>query len=375
MNIIVNRNSMFLNQTRQMTNKNQLGNAVGNNQAGSNFTKKMSGLEAKNTLFNQSIQKEKKDARAKHTEFSPTRIIDESLDYAKSLSESRINKKNTDISKKKVKYNYKSISTQILRAKTSLSARQTVIKANRVVTSLKAQKNSGKYDSEEMDIAINHAKAMVRIAKKKANHLIQEELARASSGIRFGVQNDDEETIEKSNESYKCKENIEENESVKNEEKLKSHEKNLEQENSVYFDSDEYYELIEISIMEQKFKEDMSEDIKMFMDNIEETLDKMLEDTSFEDLQDSLMAGAGRRMSLEDYKTMKQKHRNSEMKAIIKADSEYLKAIFDKYSEETASVSKSCVDNTVNAGSINAGSINAGSVNVGSINIGFDVSI
>ena len=80
---------------------------------------------------------------------------------------------------KKLKYSFKNISGKLIRSKTSVAARQVAGEAKREVLRLKQQKQSGKYDNEEIEAAINHAKAMERVAKKKVRHLEEEELAKA----------------------------------------------------------------------------------------------------------------------------------------------------------------------------------------------------
>ena len=57
-----------------------------------------------------------------------------------------------------------------------MSARRAVQAAKREISRLKRLKGSGEYDEEEVQLAIDHAKAMEKVAKKKANHLEQEEM-------------------------------------------------------------------------------------------------------------------------------------------------------------------------------------------------------
>ena len=98
--------------------------------------------------------------------------------YGESIRAQRQKAKDTSLSLKKLKYQFKSLSTKILRSKTSLAARQAAGQARREILRLKSQKQSGKYDNEELEAAIEHAKAMERVAKKKARHLEEEEMAK-----------------------------------------------------------------------------------------------------------------------------------------------------------------------------------------------------
>lgn len=61
-------------------------------------------------------------------------------------------------------------------------ARLAAAQARREILRLKSQKQSGKYDNEELEAAIEHAKAMERVAKKKARHLEEEEMAKCTGG-------------------------------------------------------------------------------------------------------------------------------------------------------------------------------------------------
>ena len=79
---------------------------------------------------------------------------------------------------RRLRYNYKEISGRVLRSKTSGIARQTVASARNSVTVLQRMRRSGEYDEREMRSAILHAEAIVRVAKKKMKHLLEEEKAK-----------------------------------------------------------------------------------------------------------------------------------------------------------------------------------------------------
>lgn len=79
---------------------------------------------------------------------------------------------------KRLRYNFKEISGQILRAKTCMSAKQVMVRARGKVAILRRQVKCGEYDDTELSHAIMHAEQMARIAKKRMKHLEEEERAR-----------------------------------------------------------------------------------------------------------------------------------------------------------------------------------------------------
>ena len=91
---------------------------------------------------------------------TPTSVVDSMKMYSDAVKKQRTKSSETALAKKKLKYNFKSISTKIMSSKTSMSARQVVGQARREVEKLKNAKRTGKYDSDEIDAAIDHAKAM-----------------------------------------------------------------------------------------------------------------------------------------------------------------------------------------------------------------------
>ena len=75
-------------------------------------------------------------------------LINQSIEYANTLQAMRKSSKNTANAVKKLKYDFKAISAQILRSKTSLNAKQVAGKARREVLRLKREKQSGGYDAQ-----------------------------------------------------------------------------------------------------------------------------------------------------------------------------------------------------------------------------------
>lgn len=249
------------------------------------------------------------------------RIIADSRSYAQSLQTARASKKDAALQTKKVKYNYKAISTQISRAKTSVSAKQVVIKAKRLVSQLKRQMASGEYDEDEIKAAIDHAKAMERVAKKKVNHLVEEEMAKASGGACLGDRIEEDRPENEAEELEKA-----ELEASDSEE-----EAGMQDAGATALQQVDYEE---VDFSQQVVDDMMSAAMEEFASDMEAAMSEMLEEDLMEDLQDSLGVVVQKDMDPADYDMMKLKHRTKEQKEMAEADSKYLKAVFDKLQED-----------------------------------------
>ena len=211
----------------------------------------------------------------------------------------------TALKLKKLKYHFKNISSKILSSKTSVTARQVASQARREVLRLKREKQNEKYDSEEIEAAITHAKAMERVAKKKAKHLEEEEMAKASGGPCAGNMVNEEESVRIADKEYELSEEF-----LCNEETFDD-----------ISDMEEFSEETFDDILDMV---DFSEEIKGMLEDVND----MLEEIGLDELLDSPVSEKGD-MDPADIKAMKIKHRNKEMKDIVKADAEYLKAVFE----------------------------------------------
>ena len=87
----------------------------------------------------------------------------------------KIKKDATNTKKKALRYSYKKVSGSVMRAKTLSQASSALTSAISNLNSLKRKSMTGKYDEDEIEIALKHAKKMVRTAKKKMNHLKYEQ--------------------------------------------------------------------------------------------------------------------------------------------------------------------------------------------------------
>ena len=263
-------------------------------------------------------------------------IINSCKSYSDALRQKRLEAQNSAQNVQKQKYHYKNMSSNIIRSKTSTSARQVVSQTTREIQRLKKAKASGKYDEEELDAAIAHAKSMERIARKKVRHLEEEEMAKASGKGKYEefIESAKEEKVNTSEEenSENAGENVSENVGKNMRENspeagytTESYARDIPSGESVSTATRDSF-LAEYSDMIADFENMTSE----MLDEITASMDDMLKDMGLEELSESLLAATGK-MDEHDIKMMEISHRNKEMKEIVKADAEYLKAIFEHY--------------------------------------------
>lgn len=263
--------------------------------------------------------------------------------YGESLRAQRQQAKDTSLSLKKLKYQFKSLSTKILRSKTSLAARQAAGQARREILRLKSQKQSGKYDNEELEAAIEHAKAMERVAKKKARHLEEEEMAKCTGGPCAGSrieeeQLSDEETKAMEENPDDALKHADEPELVQGQEetdKMAAPDPAMLQNYANCWSALESMEDVLSSLDE--FSDEI---LKEFSESMKELFDEM----GLDELSDSILS-VEKDMDPADLKMMKIKHRNKEMKDIVRADAKYLKTVFD-HLEKTRSEGTVVPDNS-----------------------------
>lgn len=231
--------------------------------------------------------------------------------YGEQLRAQRQQSKDTSLKMKKLKYHFKDMSSRILRSKTSAAARQVASQARREVLRLKREKQSGNYDTDDMDAAITHAKAMERVAKKKVKHLEEEEMAKVSGGVCASDEIDREE-------NQKISEDDDNNDEILQ-----------------YMTSDL-----------QDFSDEM-------MQEISDGMKDMLSEMGLDELFGESTVGVD--MDPQDLKELKIKHRNKEMKEIVKADSEYLKAVFNNL--EKSSSNSSPISSASGTGVVTSGAV------------------
>ena len=215
---------------------------------------------------------------------------------------------------KKLQYNFKLISSQIMRAKTSSSASRAVSSAKRMIAQLRRKRKSGEYDEEELEAAIAHAQAMERVAKKHVKYLQQEELAERSGQI--------------------CEEKMPEEEQKTTEDMSGLSDGFSEDSAEISKEFSEQMEQIQQELAEsmKEIPEEFAEEMAQLMQEYADMMGETMEELSGE-LWESV-PGFETDMDPEDLKALKQKHRAKEMQEIAKADAKYLKAIFEKYAAD-----------------------------------------
>ena len=256
-------------------------------------------------------------------------IVTSTLSYSEALRNQRQQTKNTTLALKKLKYQFKNISSKILRSKTSQAAKQAAGQARREVLRLKRQKQSGNYDDDEIEAAINHAKAMERVAKKKAKHLEEEELAKAAGGICQGDRICEEETKDVQDAEAENAQNEEEMSAEGSADEVSGALSAYEYAADSY-DISDYIDLgmDEFYAQAGDFMSEMSDFTSEMMQEMSDSLRDLMEEMGL-DVESDTVVSVNREMDPADLKMMKIKHRNKEMKDIVKADAEYLKAVFD----------------------------------------------
>lgn len=284
------------------------------------------------------------------------RILEDQKKYAQSLGTARVNNKNSTTEKKKVKYNFKTISNRIVKAKTSVSAKQVANQANREVQRLKKLEATNEYDSDELEAAINHAKSMERIAKKKANNLQQEEIAKAKMKSTSNENNNSLDTslinedTRSENKECESEENTDESEVVRedvlNEVPQEMIQEEIEIPDDVLLDYvEEDIETIDDILLDMT--ESLDEISSEMMDSINDIASEMVEEMN-ELLEEAVEAIKD--IKPHDLKMMKIKHRNKENRDLVKADCKYLKAMFEHYEKENAKSSNDVGNNYSSGG-------------------------
>ena len=257
-------------------------------------------------------------------------IVTSSLSYSESLRNQRQQTKNTTLALKKLKYQFKNISSKILRSKTSQAAKQAAGQARREVLRLKRQKQNSDSDSEEIEAAIAHAQAMERVAKKKAKHLEEEEMVKAAGGIWQGDRICEEETKDVQDAEAENAQNEEEMSAEGSADEVSGDLSAYEYAADSY-DISDYIDLgmDEFYAQAGDFMSEMSDFTSEMMQEMSDSLRDLMEEMGL-DVESDTVVSVNREMDPADLKMMKIKHRNKEMKDIVKADAEYLKAVFDR---------------------------------------------
>lgn len=203
--------------------------------------------------------------------------------------------------KKRLQYSFKSISNQIMQAKTPNTAKMVATKARGKVAMLQRNIDNDDYDETELRHAIIHAKKMLRIAKKKMRHLEEEQAAKQQKTTQ--IEDDGDGVPELPDEEEREQEQQEE----------------------------------ELNQMVDEYQDLMSELMAEFT---QQTMEQMMEETQLQELADAFMGDVQQvDMSPEDLDKLKKKHRSDEFREIMEADMKYLKAMINKLERERQEIS------------------------------------
>lgn len=198
-------------------------------------------------------------------------------------------KKSAKKKTKRLQYNFKYISSKILMSKTSESAGRALATAQSNIGVLYRKLKTGKFDEREVELAIVHAKKLERTARKKLKHLQEEEYAKQHGS---------------------CQDETEEN--------GVSDLKDIKEENAPEINEEELRKLM-----------------KELQNLMEETMKETMEQTT-----DELIRSVNQDMDDDDLALLKKKHRAKELREIIEADMNYLKAVFNKLQKEKEEASR-----------------------------------
>lgn len=160
---------------------------------------------------------------------------------------------------------------------------------------------------------------MERVAKKKAKHLEEEEMAKAARGIWQGekVCTDEEERTS----------DTDQNTDPEAKEELPCEASDAQ--SDMDLEKYDYPQLDEFLLQTSELMVEISDFTSEMMQELSDSMRDMMDEMGMDELSDTMLS-VKKDIDPADIKMMKIKHRNKEMKEIVKADAEYLKAVFDR---------------------------------------------
>ena len=255
--------------------------------------------------------------------------------YAGTLTVSKPRKQTTSKSRsismpakkkyKKLNYNARRLSNQILQTKTSINAKQLTTKTKFQIADLRMKLISGDYNYIEIHNALTHAEKIARVAKKRLKNLQEEESIEKTG--RKGM-TDPEEMKER---------------------------------------DDEQEEILDTTGMSKEEMEQLMQELQEEMERIEQELDEAMK--SAENLMEEFTQASSQGMDAHDLELLKKKHRAEEIRDIMMADLEYLKAVFDKLAKDKESASSGVGNNSDTSSSDSSGAPNGVSLELGGVEI------
>lgn len=227
---------------------------------------------------------------------------------------------------KKLNYNFKRLSNQIMQTKTSINAKQLTTKTKFQIADLRMKLISGDYDYTEIHNALTHAEKIARVAKKRLKNL------------------QEEENIEKTGRK-----------GMTDPEEMK--------------DQEDEDEILDTTGMTQEEMEKLMQELQEEMEKIEDELEQAMKET--ENLMEEFVSASNQEMDPNDLELLKKKHRADELRDIMKADMEYLKALFDKLAKDKQE-GASGIGNSPDSSSDSSGNISGVSLQLGGVDIPID---
>ncbi len=218
-----------------------------------------------------------------------------------------------------VNYNFRSVTSKIQQAKTSASAGRAVLSAKRKIQELKRKLANSDADPDEVTFALNHAKRIERVAKKKQRHLEMEEMITRT-----------QKRDEVRDKTEQAAEDLAMSQRDLLEEKLTDKQNEFDEKQTAMF-----VEAIEkLKEKQSEISDDMIAAVDEMIESITEKEQEMLSEIA-EMLEN--MEILDPHMSEEDLKKLKIKHRNAEYKEIVKANADYWKSMMEHNTEKMAS--------------------------------------
>lgn len=189
--------------------------------------------------------------------------------------------------KKKLNYSFKQISARVIQAKTASDAYLAYVSTLYKVVELRKKCTQEDYDASEAMIALSHAEAILQVARKKKEHLKEEERAEDHC-------DDTESSMTDAASDPAQKKSFSEDDVT------------APAEEPAAFSQEELEKMLKDIEEEMNFDAEMNDLCEMIRPDLSE----------------------------EDIEEIKKKHRTREMMEITKADMKYLKAMFEKYERE-----------------------------------------
>lgn len=199
---------------------------------------------------------------------------------------------------KRLRYNFKQISSLIMMSKTANSAGKAVTRAKVKVAELLRKQRTGEYNENELKNAIIHAKKMERIARKRMRHLEQEEDVRHRQKDAEFQEIDQEELLDERKE----------------------------------IDAETEYSAEELHEMMRRLQEIM-------MQETQSSMEELTDETGLDELSEELTGGVRESIDPEELERLKKKHRSDELREIAEADMKYLRAFFNQLQKEKQELS------------------------------------